>query len=137
VEPLKDPKEFGRRVQAARGYAGMKKTEFAKLMETSVPTVTRWENGEKGSIGTAIVLRQQLAERIQRATKCPPGFFGLDEAATERLEVDRLDELARQTTRLTLALESMALDADEDAVWPQYLTSDQPNVKPGNEEGNG
>jgi len=55
------------------------KPRFAKRMGVSVPTVTRWEAGEVGSIGAAVVIRQQLAQRIQAATDCPPELLGLAE----------------------------------------------------------
>jgi len=103
VDPLKDSREFGRRVSAARGYAQMKKTEFAKLMSSSVPTVTRWEAGDTGSIGTSRAVRQQLAERIQRQTKCPPSLFGV-EAQPD------MAALARATREMFLDPGSSAID---------------------------
>lgn len=100
MDVLRNPKEFGRRISAARGYAQLKKTEFAKLMGTSVPTVNRWEAGEVGSIGTAIVLREQLAQRTQAATGCPPEWLGLEEVAVPPNLQRDVDEVRDQLRRL-------------------------------------
>lgn len=82
MDVLKDPKEFGQRVGSARGYMPSpkdKKTKFAKLMGVSVPTLTRWEEGEVGSIGATTAERRQLAERLVKVSGCPPETFGLSE----------------------------------------------------------
>jgi transcriptional regulator with XRE-family HTH domain len=93
VSALEDVKEFGRAVGAARGSMTQpadKKTKFAALMGTSVPTLTRWEEGHVGSIGT-LHERRQLAERIVEASGCPPEWFGLSE-----LEPSAADQLRRE-----------------------------------------
>jgi transcriptional regulator with XRE-family HTH domain len=104
MDPLKDAEEFGRRVSAARGYAQLKKTEFAQLMGSSVPTVTRWEAGERGSIGATIGEREQLAERIRRETNCPAGIFSEPaaedpvasfEAALRDVRAEQLEQAAK------------------------------------------
>jgi transcriptional regulator with XRE-family HTH domain len=87
---LRNPAEFGKRVAAARGYARMKKPMFAQAMGKSVPTVTRWEEGAIGSIGTTVRDREALAQSIIRATGCPPDWFDLGQlepSTTARLAV--------------------------------------------------
>ena len=104
VTALKDAQEFGRRVAAARSYAGMKRPAFAKVMGRSVPTITRWEDGAKGSIGASIEQRRQLAQRIVEVTGCPPEWFDLSEP--EPGEVDRLrDEMDEMKTELLEEIE--------------------------------
>jgi transcriptional regulator with XRE-family HTH domain len=120
MDPLKDSREFGRRVSAARGYAQLKKTEFARLMGSSVPTITRWEAGERGSIGATQGEREQLAERIRRETGCPPSLFSEPAEADPivRLEA-RVDQLAEMVSRLA----EVGLEEDEAVQPPQSRAS--------------
>lgn len=80
MNPLEDPVELGRRIQAARGYAGMKRPAFWEAMGSSEATVIRWEKGNEASLGRTLEERRQLAERIQRVTGCPAEWLGLEEA---------------------------------------------------------
>lgn len=108
---LHDPEEFGKRVSAAKAYAGFKKPAFAKAVGVSVPTVTRWEEGAIGSIGATVPARQALAQRIIAATGCPPEWFDLVGAGGVAPDVsERIEELAGQVE----TLRRVAL-GDEDA----------------------
>ncbi len=99
---LQSPQEFGRRIGAARGYMPHprdKKTNFAKMLGTSVPTLSRMEAGEVGSLGTSVEERRQLAERVVAVTGVPASLFEISEP--EPTEVDQMKTALADLTETT------------------------------------
>lgn len=99
VNPLEETHELGRRIAAARIYAGWSVGELAKRMHVAADEVRRWEAGL--GQGEFIDQRRGLAERIAATTGAPPGLLGLrdDDALTRR--VDELEaDLALIRVRL-------------------------------------
>jgi transcriptional regulator with XRE-family HTH domain len=90
--------EAGKRVRAARAYAGMSREALGEAIGRSVPTVQRIEEGDRGSLKTGEE-RRQLLERVQVATGCPPEMLGLSEPASSELRVE-LDDLRRMQERV-------------------------------------
>lgn len=117
-------------ISAARGYAGKQRPEFAELVGTSVPTLTRWEGGDFAprNYGSRDQ-RRALAERIIRASGCPAEWFELTE--TEPGFEERLEALEHAVSALVRRAEGRAeeaIDAESDT------PPDQPSDEPGEED---
>lgn len=117
-----DPVEFGKRVSAARSYAGLSQPEFAKRMgyKEARSTTERWERGDLGKRRNNPEGRREVAHRIIEKTGCPPSFFGFSEPAEGADLQERLDELDE---RLWL-LAQKTLDEGELADFEQASSSD-------------
>lgn len=85
MNPLDDPVELGRRIRAARGYAGLSEKALAEWMDASVAEVRDWEAGL--SLGETREDRQELAQLVREGTRCPRSWLGLgaDSALEERV----------------------------------------------------
>lgn len=134
MDPLRDPEEFGRRVRSVRGYLGLGRSEFAKLLGyTGDSTIDRIERGELGKRRSSPEARLALAEEIIRKTGCPPALFGLSapgeataaeilrrlagfEEALKAVKLELRGEFARETGALTARLQTLERgDSDEKA----------------------
>lgn len=73
-----DPEELGRRIAAARGYAGLSQADYGDLISRSDRTVAKMESGDLGALGRTTASRKQIAQ-LAIAAGAPPEFFGLDE----------------------------------------------------------
>lgn len=92
MDVLEDPEELGRRISAVRGYLQMQRPEFAELLEISVPTLRRWEEGDEASLGRSVNVRREKANRVLNVAEVPEQIMGI---VSFRLE-DRLGELERK-----------------------------------------
>jgi transcriptional regulator with XRE-family HTH domain len=102
-ELLDRPKEIGRRIGAACGYAVDKKLgEIAEELGVSDTTLRSYTQGNLGQYSPRD-RRRTLIEEVERITGCPPDVFGLSEP--EPKEVDQLRrivaEQAKAQTRLS------------------------------------
>lgn len=73
-----DPAELGKRLIAARNYAGDTQDEYAPKLGVSPRTLAKMEKGQVGSLGKSPAVRKGVAEAAV-AAGAPPEFFGLDE----------------------------------------------------------
>jgi hypothetical protein len=89
---LEQEDAFLQAVRAARGWVGMGKEEFTKLLfgSGSESTGDRLERGRIQKRTGSVDARRQLAQTIIEKTGCPPGLFGLSEL--EPGEADQLRE---------------------------------------------
>lgn len=87
---LDDTFEIGRRISSALGYANRRKTrvEIAKEVGVTAPTLLKYTKGDLGEFSKTTDLRRLLIEKVEQATGCPPGVFGL--SALETGEADQL-----------------------------------------------
>ncbi len=81
MNPLEDPYELGRRIGACRGYAGLQRPEFGERMGVDVGQVRHWEAGR--DLGSSIVERRELAERVVEATEAPRFLLGLADVSAD------------------------------------------------------
>jgi hypothetical protein len=106
MEVLSSPEKFGKTVGAARGSMKApydKKVNFAKLLDISVPKLTRMEEGAIGTIGATTEERRHLAERIVEKSGALPEWFGLSEpepGAVDQLRKDFEQKLVEQKNEL-------------------------------------
>lgn len=86
MNPLENPHELGRRIAAARIYAGWSIGELGKRLHVEADEIRRWEAGL--GQGEFIDQRRRLAERIADTTGAPPPLLGLrdNDALTRRVE---------------------------------------------------
>lgn len=89
-----EPKELGRRISAARAYAGLGMDDLADRLGISTPTLRRWVNGEERSLGTTTQERRLKAELVREVTGCPTSFFD------ESTSVPNPDRLSADVERL-------------------------------------
>lgn len=66
------PSDFPKRVRALRQALGLKQPEFASLMTISVPTVSRWENGQNEPTDLAWEKIVELEGRLTQELVIPP-----------------------------------------------------------------
>lgn len=63
--------EVGRRLRAARVYAGLTAKALGEKLGSSEPTVKRWESGRPGERNRAVMKVRQMAFRIAFETQLP------------------------------------------------------------------
>jgi transcriptional regulator with XRE-family HTH domain len=102
---MDDPQEFGRRVSAARSYAGWSQPEFAEKMgyKKARSTTERWERGDLGKRRNNPDGRSDTATKVIAVTGCPPAFFDLSEpepAAVDQLKNEFEQKLVEQKNEL-------------------------------------
>lgn len=104
VTVLSDDKEFGKRIGAARGFRLELRPKFAKRLKTTDTTLREWEHGVFSSRYSSTEQRRQLAERVVKASGCPPEWFELREPPR--------DEALDQLRRMVAALSTLATTPD-------------------------
>lgn len=136
-----DPREFGRRVAAARAYTGKSQAEFGAdvLDGLSDKTVAGIEQGG-GAANRRRDERTRIAEMIVRQGRVPPEILGLSEPPTDA----ELDELRRSVGALVtlvtvpeLRPAARRLLENELAVARQWSTSTPHSEEPGTGVANG
>jgi transcriptional regulator with XRE-family HTH domain len=86
---LDDPQELGRRIGAARGYAGGTIEAFAGQIGVSEPTLRAYERGKLGDYGGSRELRRALAQKVRDASQAPPELLGLSEPGPGEVDLLR------------------------------------------------
>ncbi len=89
-----DPKELGRRIAAARAYAGLSMDDLADRLGISTPTLRRWTNGEARSLGSTTQERRLKVDLVREVTGCPTSFFD------ESTSTPNPDQLSADVERL-------------------------------------
>lgn len=116
---IDDAAEVGRRIAAARGYAGGTIESFAARLGISAPTLRSYERGELGNYAGSSAKRRALLDHVREVAGVPPEVVGLSEpgeaVAAEILRRLESLELALPALRsellATMAQELAARDA--------------------------
>lgn len=94
MDVLGDRKEVGRRIAAARGYAGLGLGALAKELGISEPTLRSYEEGSLGGYARTRETRQALLEEVRGITEAPPQILGLAEGEADiRSRLERVEEI--------------------------------------------
>jgi transcriptional regulator with XRE-family HTH domain len=125
VDLLKDPEELGKRLRAARGYAGWSRPEMAAEMGISESTVRRREEGDVGALGGKPAKRQTTVDAVLEVTGAPRILFEVKAPAPEKGSTTerRLAEVERQLGEMMALLGDQTqeeLEADEESEAQRY-----------------
>jgi transcriptional regulator with XRE-family HTH domain len=128
VDLLKDPEELGKRLRAARGYAGWSRPEMAAEMGISESTVRRREEGDIGALGGKPAKRQTTVDAVLEVTGAPTVLFEVKASAPADSSTERrLAEVERQLAALRALLDDQTqetLEEDEESEARRYGASD-------------